>query len=95
MNPPVKPKKMKNLVENFETLAQEAAIKIQSCAVVKNWNNRRLYVNFDGVAKSAQDGGFVDIATGRCNYAYPKARTQWQKDSNAILDAIAKVIFEA
>lgn len=86
---------MKNLVENFEALAQEAAVKIQSCAVVKNWNNRRLYVNFDGVAKSAQDGGFIDLANGRCNYAYSKARTQWQKDANNILDEISKVIFEA
>ena len=85
---------MKNLIENFETIAQEAAVKIEACAVVKNWNGRRLYVDFDGVAKSAQAGGFVDIATGRCNYEYPKARTQWQKNANAILDAIAKVIFE-
>lgn len=85
---------MKNVVENFETIAQETAAKIQSCAVVKNWNNRRLYVSFDGVAKSAQDGGFIDLASGRCNYAFNKARTGWQKDANQILDNIAKVIFE-
>lgn len=85
---------MKNLVENFEIIAQEAAQKIQSCAVVKNWNDRRLYVSFDGVAKSAQDGGFIDLATGRCNYPFSKARTQWQKDANQILDNIAKAIFQ-
>lgn len=84
---------MKKLKKDAVEIARAIALTIDNEATVTIWQNRRLYVNYCGMPKSAQQGGYIDISTGNVSQPY-KARTGFQKQVNAAIAKIASDIFE-
>jgi len=84
---------MKKLKKDAVEIATAIAVTVDNEAVVSLWQNRRLYVNYAGMPKAAQNGGYIDLSTGKVYEPY-KARTGFQKQANAAIAKIASDIFE-
>lgn len=84
------------LKENFESIAYDIAKaeKPFKAVTVKNWNGKRLYVNYPEESKKYQDGGYVDLVTGYISKPAYKAQSSRDRENNKIIEHIGKSIFE-